>query len=357
MDLSKIEKLEQSIENLKNKSARVYFLIQDTKGNPRAGVKYIYDIALTLKRKGFNSIIIHETKEFQGVSSWLDESYSEIPHQSIEGQDLSISPEDFVVIPELYGHVMDQIKNFPCGKIVICQSYDYMLETLPPGVTWEQYGFMKCITTSEEQKTYINQMMKSVNVDVISPFISECFNKKDKPDKPIVAIHTREPRDTAKIIKSFYLKYPQFRWITFRDMRGIKQTDFANFLKDAYISVWVDSESAFGTFPIESMKCGTPVIGKVPNMKPSWMSESNGVWTYEFNEIIDVVANFTQNWLEDNIKVELYEKMQSTANDYCDKEKFQSQVFKNFNEYFKIRTESFSNQLEKIKVTEEEENN
>jgi glycosyltransferase involved in cell wall biosynthesis len=53
---------------------------------------------------------------------------------------------------------------------------------------------------------------------------------------------------------------------------------------------------------LESMKCGTPVIGKVPNMKPSWMNEENGVWTYDFNEIIDILANFTQNWLEDNIK-------------------------------------------------------
>jgi hypothetical protein len=49
------------------------------------------------------------------------------------------------------------------------------------------------------------------------------FYKKEKPAKPIISIHTREPRDTAKIIKSFYLKYPQFRWITFRDMRGINK--------------------------------------------------------------------------------------------------------------------------------------
>jgi hypothetical protein len=50
MELEKIQKLEQSIDNLKNKNARIYFLVQDTKGNPRAGVKYIYDMALTLIR-------------------------------------------------------------------------------------------------------------------------------------------------------------------------------------------------------------------------------------------------------------------------------------------------------------------
>ena len=142
MELEKIQKLEKSLENLKNKSSRIYFLVQDTKGNPRAGVKYIYDMALTLKNNGYNSIIIHETKEYTGVSEWLGEEYMDIPHQSIENQNLSISPEDFIIIPEIYAHVMDQLKNFPCGKVVLCQAYDHVLETLPPGVTWNQYGLL-----------------------------------------------------------------------------------------------------------------------------------------------------------------------------------------------------------------------
>ena len=31
MELEKVEKIELSIENLKNKTARIYFLVQDTK--------------------------------------------------------------------------------------------------------------------------------------------------------------------------------------------------------------------------------------------------------------------------------------------------------------------------------------
>ena len=49
------------------------------------------------------------------------------------------------------------------------------------------------------------------------------------------------------------------------------------------------------------MACNTPVIGKVPNMKPDWMTDSNGVWTYELNSVPDILAEFIQNWLEDNI--------------------------------------------------------
>ena len=352
MDLEKIIKVENSIEKLKDKTARIYLLVQDTKGNPKASVKYIYDVAVALKNNNFNPIIIHETKDYEGVSSWLDESYMELPHQPIDGQNLAISPEDVIIIPELYGHVMEQIKNLPCGKIVLCQAYDHMLETLAPGVSWSQLGVYKSITTSKTQKAYIDEIMKGVSVDVIEPYISEIFTKKEKPSKPIISIHTRDQRDTAKIIKTFYLKYPQYRWITFRDMRGISQLDFSKFLKESFLSVWVDNESAFGTYPIESMASGTPVIGKVPYMAPTWINEENGIWTNNQNEIVDVIANFVQNWLEDNISESLYENMTKTSDQYKDKSKFETQVLNLFNEVFNSRAEAFQDQLDKLNVSE-----
>jgi len=354
MELEKIEKIEGSIKNLKDKTAKIYFLVQDTKGNAKGAIAYTYQMAKTLFDNKYNVIIIHESQEYTGVGEWLGEEYMTIPHESIEGKNLSISPEDFIIIPELYGHVMDQLKSFPCGKIVLCQAYDNILETLAPGVTWQQYGFAKVITTTETQKEYVKQIMRNASVDVIEPTLSNHFSKKEKPSKPIISIHTREPRDTAKIIKSFYLKYPQFRWITFRDMRGIKQEDFAKFLKDSYVSVWIDDVSGFGTFPLESMVSGTPVIGKIPNLKPEWMEESNGIWTYQYNEIIDIVANFTQNWLEDNISPQLYEKMLETSQKYKDNEKFESTVIETFDKYFETRSKLFSDQLDKLKISEEQ---
>lgn len=353
MDEETIKKIEESIKNLESKKSRIYFMVQDTKGNAKAGVRHIYQMALTLKNSGFNTFIIHEKNDYKGVSSWLGEEYMEIPHESIENQDLKISPEDFIIVPEIYGHVLEQLSNLSCGKIVLCQAYDHMLETLSPGTTWSQYGFMKCITTNEEQKTYIENVMKNVSIDVIEPLIPEVFEQKKLPSKPIISIHTRDQRDTMKIIKTFYLKYPQYRWITFRDMRGLNQEEFSTYLKDSFVSVWVDDTSGFGTFPIESMICGTPVIGKVPNMKPSWMSDDNGVWTYELNNISDIIAEFIQNWLEDNINEDLYDNGFKTATNFNNVEVFSSKLVEFFNDYLNGRKESFSSQLDKIKVEEE----
>lgn len=342
-------KLENSVNNLKNKKCKLHFLVQDTKGNAKASIRYIYQMAHTLHSKGFNVIIIHEQKEYQGVSSWLDEKYMEIPHLSIDGQNLEISPEDFIIVPELYGHVMEQVAKLPCGKIVICQSYDYMFETLAPGASWSQYGFLKCITTTSEQEKYVSEIMKNVSFDILTPTISENFSAKKIPAKPIVSVHTRDQRDTIKIIKTFYLKYPQFRWITFRDLRGLGELEFSEHLKDSFVSVWVDDISGFGTFPLESMKTKTPVIGKIPNMKPEWINENNGIWTNDTNMIVDILAEFIQNWLEDNIAEKLYTSGVETANIYSDFESFQSKTVELFEDYINKRLEAFENQYNKLK--------
>jgi hypothetical protein len=352
MDQEKLAKLEKSIENLKNKSLRIYFLAQDTKGNAKASVAYIYRMAKALSDVGYNSIILHEKNDYMGVSSWLGEEYMALPHKSIEGQNLEISPEDFIVIPELYGFVMNQITNLPCGKIVLCQAYDHMLETLQPGVTWGQVGFHKCITTSESQKEFILNVMRNTSVDIISPYISDNFVEQKLPAKPIIAVHSREQRDTLNLIKSFYIKFPQYRWVTFKDMRGLSELEFANTLQDCFLSVWIDETSGFGTFPLESMKIGVPVLGLVPNLLPSWMNEENGLWINNKTQIVDFVADFLQNWLEDNISEKMQEEMKKTINEQNTKEQFEKLVTEMFDGYVQVRLESFDEQLNKFQETE-----
>lgn len=352
MEQEKLAKLEKSIENLKSKKSRIYFLAQDTKGNAKASVAYIYRMAKSLLDAGYNSIILHEKSDYMGVSLWLGDEYSNLPHKSIEGQNLEISPEDFIVIPELYGFVMNQISNLPCGKIVLCQAYDHMLETLQPGVTWGQIGFHKCITTSEFQKEFIMNVMRGISVDVIPPYISDKFEPQQFPSKPIIAVHSRDQRDTLNLIKSFYIKFPQYRWVTFKDMRGLTESEFAKTLQDCFLSVWIDDTSGFGTFPLESMKVGIPVLGLVPNLVPHWMNEQNGVWVNNKVQIVDFVADFLQNWLEDNISEEMYEGMKKTISEQKTKEEFESMVIDMFSDYIEKRTTSFEEQLNKFQETE-----
>jgi hypothetical protein len=349
MDQPQIDKVKLSISNLREKKSKLYFFIHDTKGNAKSSIKYIYDLAITLKRSGFNSIILHEKPDYTGVGSWLGEEYmTEIPHQVIDGQNVEIAPEDFLIVPEIFGFMMDQVKNLPCGKIVLTQSYAYMLETLQPGQTWNQYGFFKTITTSEVQKDYINKVMRGQSYDVIEPFISDIFKKRNLPPLPIIGIHSREQEDTINLIKTFYLRFPQYRWFTFRDLRGLSQEEFANAISECFVSVWIDRQSAYGTFPLESMKVGVPVIGITPNLVPEWMNENNGIWIKDEILLSDIIADWTQNWLEDNISEEMYTNMQETVDKLPTKEQFENKTIELFTEYLELRAQSMEEQISKF---------
>jgi hypothetical protein len=308
-------------------------------------------MALTLKNAGYNAIILHEKPEYFGVSSWLGEEYmTKLEHRSIEGTSLEISPEDLIIIPEIYGFVMEQITKLPCGKIVLSQAFDHMFETLQPGQSWPQLGFFKCITTSNKQKELIESTMRSVSVDVIEPFISEEFQKSEFPAKTIVNIHTREHRDTTNLIKAFYIKFPQYRWITFRDLRGLSESEFAQAMKESFVSIWVDQSSSYGTFPLESIKMGIPVIGLVPDIVPSWMSEDNGLWLNNKTLIVDVLSDFIQNWLEDNLNPQLFEQMDKTIENIPNTSKFEEDTLSLFDKIFTTRLTSFEDQLSKFQT-------
>ena len=217
------EKVQLSIQTLREKKARIYFFVQDTKGNAKASIRLIYQMADALRKDGFNPIMLHEKKDYVGVGSWLGEEYMTLPHKAIEGQNLEISPEDFLIIPEIFGFVMEQVSKLPCAKIVLTQQYSNMLETLQPGQGWAQFGFYKCITTSNLQKDYIERVMRQSTFDIVKPYIGESFSPKPTPPMPIIAVHTKEQSDAVNLIKTFYLKFPQYRWFTFRDLRGLSE--------------------------------------------------------------------------------------------------------------------------------------
>lgn len=345
-------KIEGSIKNLEDKTSRIYFFVQDTKGNARASVRHIYQMAMSLKESGYNSIILTEKSDYFGVQTWLGEEYMELPHKSVEGQNLEISPEDTIIVPEIFGYIMGQLTNLPCAKIVLCQAYDHMFETLQPGQSWTQLGFTKCITTSEKQKEYITSIMRNVSIDVIEPLISDKFSPSQYPVKPIVTVHSREQRETINLIKTFYQKYPQYRWVNFRDMRGLSESEFANVLKDSMLSVWMDKTSGFGTYPLESMKSRVPVIGHVPNLVPEWMGENNGIWLQETTKTVDVIAEFIQNWMEDNVSEELYSGGVETSEKYSNEKLFKDKVNSLFEGYYQVRINNFKNELNKLSTVE-----
>jgi len=323
------------LAKIDSKDFSFYFFTLDTLGNPVASVANIYEHVKVLNELGYKAYIMHEKNDYRvrgnedgmGISDWLGEEYANLPHVSIEAQQLNVSPTDYIIIPEVFSNVMDQVKTFPCKKIVFSQSYDYLLELLPIGKRWHiDYGFGDVITTTQKQANYVHSLFPGVKTHIVPVGISDAFKINDKPKAPIVTILTRNHGDAQKIAKSFYLQYPIYKFVTFKELRGLPKDQFANELTNACLAVWIDDPAGFGTFPIEAMECNTPVIGKIPNMIPEWMEETakngevtlknNGVWTNTTLNIPELIGTYMKVWFEDSVPQDLLDGMAETRGTY-----------------------------------------
>jgi glycosyltransferase involved in cell wall biosynthesis len=347
----KLDNLALSIEKIKAKENKIYFFVQDTKGNPKGSVGHVYQLVKILRSEGYDALLLHD--DGYKPAEWLGREFAELPHQSIRAN-LMVAAHDMIVLPEILSYVMEQVASIPCIKVVLVQAYDWIFETLEAGASWLDYGFDRCITVSEGCKQYIQNFFPQVRIDVVPPFLSEEFHTPTLPQKPIIAIHSREQRDTLKIVKAFYLKYPHYRWIGFKDLRGVSRAEFAEGLKYAAVSVWVDPTASVGTFPLEAMKCGVPVIGKIPTRVPEWMSDDNGIWVADENDIIDQIARYLAYWLEDKVPQSLFEEMQKTITPYSE-ENTRSQLLSAIDFYVAKRCEALEDTIKKIKETESHE--
>lgn len=325
MDKDKISimksRIEEHISKLEKKDFSMYFYVIDTKGNPSGSLSYIYDIALGLKEMGYNVNMLHNEEEFVGVEEWLGKEYSDLPHFNIEKNSIDISPSDFLFIPEIYSNVMSATKKLPCQRIAILQNFDRMTEFIPFGSTWNDLGISKAITTSENNAKRLKTYFPYIDVNVITPKISKVFYKNNEIKKLIINIVTKDSNDINKIVKPFFWQYPMYRWVAFRDLRGMNREDFSKALQESAITIWVDNDTDFGYVPLEAMKCGSIVLGKMPNTIPEWMIDGDnlrnaGVWVDDFVSIPTVLASVIRTWTMDEIPDELQKNADEIVSNY-----------------------------------------
>lgn len=363
------EQINAVISKLESKDFGIYFFTLDTKGNPVAGVANIYEHVKVLNELGYRAYILHEKNDYKkvgdenenGLADWLGEEYANLPHVSIESGALNVGPHDFLIIPEVFATIMQQkeVRSLPCKKLVFSQSPEYIFELLPLGRRWTDFGFNDVITTSNKQAEYLKTLFPSINTHVVPVAISSEFKPSNKPKLPIVAIHARNQNDVTKITKSFYLQYPIYKWLTFKDLRGMSKSKFAEELSKCCLAVWVDDVAGFGTFPLEAIECNTPVIGKIPNTVPEWMEvvdeegnsalKYNGLWTNSTVNIPELISTYMKVWLEDSVPHELIDGMDETKGIYSEDNQ-KMKIEEVYNSLVQNRVNEFKNIMDSIQV-------
>ena len=275
-DTTVIERIHNEIEKIDKKESNIYFFVLDTKGNPSGSLAYIYNLALLLNNEGYKvSMLYQEQEEFVGVESWLGEEYASIPHYDISSGDVAVGASDILFIPEIFSNIMIQTKKLPCKRIVIMQNYDYVLEQMPMAAQWGDMGIMEAITNTDVNAELIKDIFPYVKTTTVDPFIDKMFGETKEPKQMIINIIAKDQRDINRIIKPFYWKYPMYKWVSFRDLRGFPKEHFAKLLREAAITIWVDEDTSFGYSALEAMKSGSLVIAKTTEMTQKWMDGSD----------------------------------------------------------------------------------
>lgn len=354
-DLQAIERIEESITNLKENNFNIFFFIIDSRNIPNSSLEYIYELAKTLQDKKYNVTMLYQLQEeyteaelykrkkkgkpidpnkvFVGVREWLGDEYADIPHMNISHAQWKVSPADILFIPEAFSSLMFQTYQYkaPCRRVVLLQNFSYVTDFIPFGIEWKNYGIYDVVATTKQQENLIKSVFPYVRSKILPPIIPSIYRKPIEPKKLLINIIASDQRITNRIIKTFYWKYPIYKFISFVDLRNKSREEYAEKLKEGAITVWVDDDTPFGHSGLEAIACNNVLIGKVPDMIPEWMTNEDGslndsgVWTYDINLIPDLLANVVGAWMQDNIPEQLLSTMEQINGTY-DEEKWNTNV-------------------------------
>lgn len=316
--LEQLTLLKEELAKMEDKTFNVYFFTVDSKGVHSGYLAYVYETAYHLKKLGYNVHMLHQEPDFVGVESWMGEEYASLPHHNIEKEKINLSLSDILFIPELFSNVMRTTDKAPCKRIVILQNFDYLTQIIPAGQTWMDFGIKECVSTTAHLEERVKSIFPRVKTHVVPPIVNEAvFNAPTNPKKLIINVVAKNSSDVNNIVKPFFWKYPMYRWVAFRELKGLSRADFADALKEAAFTVWVDYETNFGYSALEAMRCGSIVIGKVPEVAPKWMVDgeefvNNGVWYYNNDDVHMLIAGAIESFIKDGIHPDVYENMKKT---------------------------------------------
>ncbi len=272
-----------------------------------------------------------------------------------KGQNLNVSPEDFLIIPEGFPNVMQKTMQVSCKRIVLAQSWFYILLAMNPGQKWQHFGIQDVISVSDAITEYLASTMPGLNVKNFKQSISR------KTFKPTGKISTKFPMvgftgsrgaenkmKTHSIIKNFYAFYPHLKWIRFVELANMDKEQFAERLDSCAFLLYTDDIAGFGTLPLEAMACGTHVVGWTPFGGKEYINDKNGFWAangdiFTTAELLGIAID---KWLSGEMDTEeIQESYEATLAPYTE-EKEKNGIIDIINQY---KTERI-NELEGIKT-------
>jgi hypothetical protein len=340
--MERIDKLNEILNNINSNNYNVYLYVPSIPDTVYTmAVEEIYNICFFLRKNNYNAFLItgedEKEPEFK-IPAFLSDELKSLPHLSPRKDNISVSPNDVMIVPEFFVNVMHQISDakIQCEKIVLCQSQTYMLDSLPPNHTWAAWGFNTILTTSEQLKEFIKRNSRvNYSIEKYDIGIPDYFKPK-KIKKPIIMYYSREDVNIKRLSKIFFMKYPELSWVLFERVQGaenfLTREKLAEKMGEIPVLLWLDKDAGFGTLPLEAMKSGAVVVGMIPEIEKDYTKlNDTAVWSNSLEILAEQLGVVIKEWLVDNIPPIVYENMKKISNEYTieNHEKTLIQAFSN----------------------------
>ena len=353
--------IQRVIDKLGDGDYTSYFFLPDF-DKPSGGVKLAYDHVKAMNENGFKAKIIHQKEGYQ--PEWLKDYYEQdedgkfinIPVIGLDEGKLPVLIEDFFFIPEGFPNVMENLakQNAPCKRIVFCQNWYYVLNALPAGVFWSDYGITDCMSVSKSQTEYLNMIMPGLNIrNVVGHIPSDVFYPPDSMSEKKLQIAYIPSRDggtkSHNVIKTFYAMHPYFRFIKFIELKGLSKDDYARALRESALYVNFDEYSSWGTAPIEAFMSKTLVAGWDGVGGREYMNTDN-MWIVPNGDILRLalaIGNMVEKYIMDDIDEKTYSAMEEAASMYT-KEAERDSIISVHSDWRDQRIEEFNQLISRI---------
>jgi hypothetical protein len=321
------KQLQEIADKLENGSYTSYFFLPDFE-KPSGGIKYVYDHVKCMNENGFNAKVIHQKTGF--FPTWLkdyfdvskDNQVENLPIVYLDDGKLPINMEDFFFIPEGFPQVMENLanQNAPCKRIVFCLNWYYILNALPPGVFWTDYGINDCMSITKSQTEYIKMIMPTMNIkNVVGHIPSDVFTPPETLEQKKLQVAFVPSRDGGtkayNVIKTVYALFPHLRFIRFFEMKGLGKEDYAQVLRESAFYVQFDEYTSWGTAPLEAFLAKCIVAGWDGVGGREYMNTDN-MWIVPNGDILRLalaIGNMIETYMMDEIPEKTYEEMEKAT--------------------------------------------
>jgi glycosyltransferase involved in cell wall biosynthesis len=376
------------ISKLENKDYKIY-IYSPAMTSPSGGIGVLFNHAKVLKDAGYDVTVLYEPIQNNKASleasnkakmkgakepvlifdkfnpTWLGELKEEIKMRPLaegvltysdntteEVSKLMLSAEDVMIIPEGFPNVMEKTSKLPCKRIVMAQSWYYVLSGMKVGQKWQHFGIKDVISVSDGITEYLNTIMPGLNIKNYKQSIDRSlFNVPENisEKKPMISYMPGRGQEsqmkTNNIIRTFYEFYPHYRWIRFAPLQGMNKEDFSKQLKSSAVALYTDDIAGFGTLPLEAMACGTHVVGWTPFGSKEYINENNGFWAVngDIFQIAELIGYALDRYFSGVLdKKEVQEQYEKTLSDYTSEKEVES-VLNIYNNITNERIEELKN--------------